>query len=213
MAHFVNGRSEETGFPIFSGTNGAPLWAGITSSTIPGVWLSMTRGTYVGSLITVIAHPFGGYTQPSTGANWLADAKGIGENTNPRFHQVGMTWRFAATIPGMWSVFYNDDGDPNFAGAGVDPMVKAAPVNHASPAVKITMARTVHVRHYVPVTSLATGMRGTVAYRWSINGHRIFVGRSGRLYFSSRGRYTVTVLATDHYGHRASKSIFVYVVR
>ena len=119
----------------------------------------------------------------------------------------------------MWSVFYNDDGDPNFAGAGVDPMVKAAPVTQPptvvrrASAVKITMARTVHRRHYVAVASRATGMRGTVAYRWKINGHRIFTGRTGQLLFTATGRLRVTVVATDHYGHRATRSMFVRVIR
>jgi hypothetical protein len=124
-------------FPIFHGSNGVPPDTGITSSTIPGVWLSMPKGSFVGDLVTVTAHPVGGYDQPPGGALWQA---GTGTCGCPIFasqtnHKLSFT--FTAKVPGTISVFYNDKGEifnGNFAGAGIDPKIRRRPAPAPTPA-------------------------------------------------------------------------------
>lgn len=113
------------GFPMFTGTNDSPEWSGITESTLPGVWLSMTRNATIGSTIEVIAHPFGGYTMPAGGANWAAYAPGDDAESHVA-ESHSLTFSFVPLTGGNWSSFYNDTGSPNFAGAGIDPEVGVA---------------------------------------------------------------------------------------
>ncbi|TMD32090.1 MAG: hypothetical protein E6I94_02140 [Chloroflexi bacterium] len=124
-------------FPIFHGSNGVPPGTGITSSTLPGVWLSMPKGSLVGDLVTVTAHPIGGYDQPPGGALWQAGTGACGcpifaSQTN---HKLSFT--FTAKVPGTISVFYNDKGEifnGNFAGAAIDPKVRRRTAPPATPA-------------------------------------------------------------------------------
>ena len=123
-------------YPIFTGTNGAPAESGISESTIPGVWLTMTRHATVGTPITVIAHPYGGYVMPPDGTSWAAYAPG----DDSEYHVAtshSLTFSFIPHTVGNWSSFYNDAGDPNSAGAGVDPMVTA--VGKAARTVMLSM--------------------------------------------------------------------------
>ena len=116
-------------YAIMSGANGAPTGTGIASSTLPGVWLSLPHGGQVGDDLTATAHPFGGYVQPPNGAHWAAGVGPSGKVTDAETNH-SLTFTFTATQAGVVSVFYNDTGEmsgDNFAGAGIDPRVEAAP--------------------------------------------------------------------------------------
>lgn len=138
----------DVGFPMFTGTNEAPEWSGITESTLPGVWLSMTRHATIGSSMEVIAHPFGGYKMPAGGAQWAAYAPGDDSESHVA-EGHSLTFSFVPLTGGNWSSFYNDSGDPNFAGAGVDPEVgpriptatpaPSVPAEAAAPTTRPTM--------------------------------------------------------------------------
>jgi hypothetical protein len=114
------------GLPIIAGSNGVPAGSGIASSSLPGVWLSMPKGSLVGDRVTATAHPIGGYTQPPGGALWLA---GVGTGGSPTIASETnhrLTFTFTAKVAGSISVFYNDKGEiynGDFAGAGIDPRV------------------------------------------------------------------------------------------
>ncbi len=114
------------GLPILAGSNGAAAGSGIGSSSLPGVWLSMPKGSLVGDRVTATAHPVGGYVQPPGGASWLA---GVGTGGSPTIASETnhrLTFSFTAKVAGSISVFYNDKGESyngDFAGAGIDPRV------------------------------------------------------------------------------------------
>jgi hypothetical protein len=115
-----------SGLPIIAGSNGAAAGSGIASSSLPGVWLSMPKGSLIGDRVTATAHPIGGYVQPPGGASWLA---GVGTGGSPTIASETnhrLTFTFTAKVAGSISVFYNDKGEiynGDFAGAGIDPRV------------------------------------------------------------------------------------------
>jgi hypothetical protein len=198
------------GFPTFHGTNGAPAGSGITTSNLPGVWLSMPNGTLIGDQVTATAHPFGGYVMPASGAFW--DAYSVTCNCRD-FARLdfshSLTWTFTASVPGTIAVFYNDKGEmdgTNFAGAGIDPRVKAVR--------RVTMSASpsVHLGSATHVSGRAWLFHGPVTYVWTLDGTRIHVGASWTMRFWVVGRHTLTLVATDGYGHRATRSQVVTVV-
>ena len=57
---------------------------------------------------------------PAGGAQWAAYAPGDDSESHVA-DGPSLTFSFIPLTGGNWSSFYNDSGDPNFAGAGVDP--------------------------------------------------------------------------------------------
>jgi hypothetical protein len=198
------------GYPTFRGTNGAPAGSGITTSTIPGVWLSMPKGTLIGDQVTATAHPFGGYVMPPSGAFW--DAYEVGCNCRD-FARLdfshSLTWTFTAAASGTIAVFYNDHGEmdgTNFAGAGIDPSVKVVR--------RVTMqaSPSVHRGAGTPLSSRAWLFKGTVRYVWYLDRKQVHVGRSWTTVFWAVGQHSLLVVATDGYGHRATRTQVLTVV-
>jgi hypothetical protein len=195
-----------------SGTNGIAAFDGLTTSNLPGVWLTMPTGLAGGDTVTATAHPFGGYVQPPGGAHW--DAYGgtcycerIASTTNH-----ALTFTFLATKAGVISVFYNDTGEASggpFAGAAVDPRLRTVlRVAVKSPA---TVHRSVGFTAY----AYAFGFRGTVTYRWYQDRRLLTVTRtaSHRYTLTTLGKHEISVIASDAYGHKASRYVPVNVVR
>lgn len=196
-------------FPTFHGTNGSPVGSGIPLSNLPGVWLSMPKGTLIGDQVTVTAHAFGGYVVPPSGAFW--DAYDVDCNCRDfaRVDSHSLTWTFTAAVPGTIAVFYNDHGEmdgTNFAGAGIDPRVKAVRrvTIHANPSV--------HLGALTQVSGRAWLFKGPVHYVWTLDRKRVHVGAAWTTTLWVVGRHTLTVVATDGYGHRATRSQVVTVV-
>ena len=195
--------------PRFSGANGAAVGAGIPDSTLPGVWLSMPKGSIIGDRVTATAHAFGGYVMPPNGANWDAYA---GSCYCVRFAHAtnhALTFTFTATHAGTISVFYNDTGEQtggNFAGAGVDPKIRSAI------RVVLKTPTTVLTRTHFTATATAYGFKGTIVYRWYVDHVRVLVsGRTPSFYLVRTGQRLITVIVTDRYGHRATMSRWVLV--
>ena len=198
------------GFPTFNGTNGAPAGSGVTASNLPGVWLSMPKGTLIGDRVTVTAHPFGGYVLPPSGTFWDAYSASCNCRDFARLDfSHSLTWTFTAAVSGTVAVFYNDKGEmdgTSFAGAGVDPSVKAVR------RVTIRLNSFVHRATSTYVSGHAWLFRGPVRYVWYLDHKRIHVGAGWRMKFGTLGRHTLTVVATDGYGHRATRSQGVTVI-
>ena len=197
-------------FPTFHGTNGAPAGSGVTTSNLPGVWLSMPKGTLIGDRVTVTAHPFGGYVIPPSGTFWDAYAATCSCGDFARLDDSqSLTWTFTAAVSGTLAVFYNDHGEmdgTSFAGAGIDPSVKSVR------RVTIRLNDSVHRGISTYVSGRAWLFNGPVHYVWYLDGKRIHVGAGWWMTFWALGRHTLTVVATDGYGHRATRSQVVTVV-
>jgi hypothetical protein len=200
----------ETPYTTFGGSNGAPAGTGIAESTLPGVWLSLPRGTREDEPVTATAHAFGGYVIPPDGTHWDAygpcDCAPFASTTNH-----SLTFTFKAKVAGTITVFYNDSGSPetggpNFAGAGIDPKVIAVKVTASVPT-------TMHRRVSYAVSARASGFVGTVRYAWYVDGVLRFVGRTGHVRFAHVGWHTIKVVATDSHGHRAHRTLSRYVRR
>ena len=111
--------------PMLAGSNGPGASGGIADSTLPGVWLSMPKGSLIGDRVTATAHPFGGYVQPPNGANWTSAAGACGCQHTINVTTHSMQYTFTVSVAGTWSVFYNDTGEQtgdNFAGRASTPM-------------------------------------------------------------------------------------------
>jgi hypothetical protein len=198
------------GLPILSGSNGIPAYDGVTSSNLPGVWLSMPTGAAGGDTVTATAHPFGGYVQPPNGAHW--DAMGgtcycerIASTTNH-----AMTFTFLVTKTGVISVFYNDTGESTgdpFAGAAIDPRIRTV----LRVALKVPLA--VKSGAIFNAYAYTFGFRGTVTFHWYLDRNIIVVNTksSHRYYLVKTGQRLISVIAKDAYGHRASRYVWVTV--
>ncbi len=195
-------------YPLFTGTNGVPAGTGITESTLPGVWASLSANMMVEKTVTATAHPFGGYVIPEGGITWMA----YGPGDESEYHGIqgtrSMTFSFVPHTPGNWSAWFNDAGDPQFAGAGVDPAVR-----RAAQSVKLRLQKSVRRKHFVPFEVVATGFRGRVTCVISINHKNVLRGCSGRLLFTTVGTRKVTATVTDRHGHRARKTVVIAVTR
>lgn len=191
-----------------SGTNAAGA-AGITESSLPGVWLSLPHGTRQGDMVTATAHPFGGYVLPPGGTHWDVYDSCDCEPPFASESNHALTFTFRATVPGGITVFYNDaaspeTGGPNFAGAGIDPRVIDVKVTPSVPS-------TLHRGSKYAVHATGKGFVGAVTYTWYVNGHLRFTGRSGNLRFTGKGWRTIKVVARDSHGHHASHSVRRYI--
>jgi hypothetical protein len=194
--------------PTFHGTNGVAPGSGVSASSIPGVWLSMPKGALIGDRVTVTAHPFGGYVMPPSGTLWsaLSGACLCGEFAHVNSHSLA--WTFTVGVTGTIAVFYNDKGEmdgTNFAGAGVDPSVKAVR------RVTIRVNARVRVATATYVSAHAWLFHGTVRYVFYLDGKSRHVGPAWWMKFKTTGRHTLSVIATDRYGHRAKATQVVIV--
>ena len=197
------------GLPSFAGTNGTTAASGIPDSTLPGVWLSMPKGALIGDRVTATAHPFGGYVMPPNGVNWEADAGTCVCIHLAKATTHSLSFTFTATHSGYLTVGFNDTGEQtgdNFAGAGVDPLIKSAI------RVLLKVPTSILTRTHIYATATAYGFRGTIVYRWYVD-HVLVLrgGRTARLYLVKTGPRLISVIATDAYGHRAAKSVWVTV--
>ncbi len=197
---FVN-----TPYTFTTGSN-AVAAGGVTTSNLPGVWLSMPHGTRQGDLVTVTAHPFGGYTMPPNGAHWDAYDGCNCHQYFARHDGPELTWTFRAAVAGTIAVFYNDSGTPeyggpNFAGAGIDPRIVTVKVRANVPSI-------VHRSVWFGVSATPSGFVGAVRYVWFRDGVRVFTGRSGRIRFMTTGSHRIKVIALDGHGHKAQQVVW-----
>jgi hypothetical protein len=196
--------------PLMAGSNGPGATGGIAGSTLPGVWLSMPKGSLIGDRVTATAHPFGGYVQPPGGTSWTSAAGACGCQHLANVTNHALTYTFTVTASGTWSVFYNDTGEANggpVAGAGIDPQVRFAR------RVVLRGPATVHRRAWFTLTTLTYGFRGTVTYHCYVD-RKLLSGTASkrRLQLIGLGQRVVTVSARDRYGHHSSSTIRVTVV-
>jgi hypothetical protein len=196
--------------PIMAGSNGPGAFGGIADSSLPGVWLSMPKGSLIGDRVTATAHPFGGYVQPPNGANWNSAAGACGCEHLLNVTNHSLTYSFTVSAAGTWTVGYNDTGEAtgdNFAGAAIDPQVKAA--------VRVVLHTPATARKgsTFTVTASAYGFRGTVTYRWYVD-HRLVTGggSSHRFHLSGLGRRQIAIAVSDRFGHKAYAHVWVTVV-
>lgn len=76
-----------------------PAWTGISGSSLPGVWTSMSPNPTAGKAITVTAHPYGGYA--SQGAvQWMAAKVGDDQTVYRSAGGTGLTFRFTPPSAG-----------------------------------------------------------------------------------------------------------------
>lgn len=54
-------------------------------------------------------------------------------------------------------------------------------------------------------------MRGWVTYRWYADGRYLGRGVRGHVYFTTSGAHRLTVVATDRFGHRATRTVWIAV--
>lgn len=195
--------------PIFVGSNGSPAGTGLTTSNLPGVWLSLPHGTLIGDRVTATAHPVGGYVMPPGGALWEAGVGTCGCPVIARSTNHRLTFTFTVTTAGTIVVGYNDKGESfngDFAGATIDPTVKKA--------IRVTLSANARMisRTTTTVTARTYGFTSPVTYVYYVDGRKVFVGRVLRLHLTKVGPRTVSVIATDHSGHRSKATMTITVV-
>ena len=58
------------------------------------------------------------------------------------------------------------------------------------------------------MSATPSGFVGPVHYVWFRDGVRVFVGRTGRIRFSTLGWHRVKVIALDGHGHKAQQVVW-----